>query len=82
MAVNYCYLCNQRPGEVVGNGRENLEAGDYCPICNQPVCRRHLSIVRWRWRDSGEVDSALVCKECVRTYAHRTWDTFRRDWIT
>lgn len=81
MAVKYCYLCNKQ-----ADGRSSdsaaLQEGDDCPICYQPVCRQHLSVVRWRWRDSGELDSALVCKECVRSYAHRTWDVFRRDWIT
>jgi len=81
MAVKYCHVCNQNPNDNRSNSA-TLAEGDYCPICNQPTCRRHLSVVRWRWRDTGELDSALVCKECVRTYAHRSWDVFRRDWIT
>ncbi|MBK8988554.1 MAG: hypothetical protein IPM39_21200 [Chloroflexi bacterium] len=80
MVVKYCYICNQNPDQ---RGDEAaLAAGEYCPICNQPACRRHLSVVRWRWRETGALGSALVCKECVRTYAHRGWDVFRRDWIT
>ncbi|MCZ7672687.1 MAG: hypothetical protein M5U34_39005 [Chloroflexi bacterium] len=63
-------------------GQEALAEGEYCPICYQPTCRRHLSVVRWRWRESEELDSGLVCKNCVRTYAHRSWDVFHRDWIT
>ena len=81
MTVNYCYICNQHPDDRSGSDAA-LAEGDYCPICNQPACRSHLSVVRWRWRESGMVDSALVCRECVRTYAHRSWDVFRRDWIT
>jgi hypothetical protein len=81
MAVKYCYLCNKQP-PLRRSDSAGLEEGDHCPICHQPVCRPHLSIVRWRWRESGETDAALVCKECARSYAHRTWDTFRRDWIT
>lgn len=81
MAVKYCNICQQYPEERRSDSA-NLAEGDYCPICNQPACRTHLSVVRWRWRENGELDAALVCKECVRTYAHRNWDVFRRDWIT
>jgi hypothetical protein len=38
--------------------------------------------VRWRWRNNGKVDSARICQECKRHYAHRQWDASSRDWIT
>ncbi|NJN55032.1 MAG: hypothetical protein HC804_09920 [Anaerolineae bacterium] len=59
-----------------------LAEGEVCPVCYQPTCRNHLGTVRWRWRSSGAVDSALVCKECLRSYRHRDWDKYNRDWIT
>jgi hypothetical protein len=79
--VKHCYLCKQE-GTRRRYGREALAAGDTCPVCYQPTCRRHLTVVRWRWKESGEADAALVCKECQRTYAHRHWDTLHREWIT
>jgi hypothetical protein len=82
MSVRSCDICNTDPSPAARSGQEYLDEGDYCPICYAPTCRRHLSVVRWRWRESGEVDLALVCKNCVRTYAHRSWDVFHRDWIT
>ncbi|MBK8934422.1 MAG: hypothetical protein IPM76_19320 [Chloroflexi bacterium] len=81
MTVKFCYICDQNPDGRPGDSIA-LAEGEYCPICNQPACRVHLSVVRWRWRESGDLDSALVCKACVRTYAHRSWDVFHRDWIT
>lgn len=63
-------------------GRQGFAEGQNCPICFQPTCRYHLTTVRWRWRESGDVDSALICQECKRTYAHRSWDAFNRDWIS
>ena len=82
MPVRFCSICNEDPSPAARSGQELLDEGDYCPICYEPTCRRHLSVVRWRWRESGELDSGLVCKNCVRTYAHRSWDVFHRDWIT
>lgn len=82
MSVKRCYLCEQDPLEGRRYGDAGLAQGADCPICFQPVCRYHLTTVRWRWRESGEVDAALICKECKRTYAHRDWDTFNRDWIS
>ncbi|MFO7680949.1 MAG: hypothetical protein R6X34_12940 [Chloroflexota bacterium] len=82
MSVKVCYICQDEPQAVHRYGQAELDDGDYCPICYQPTCRRHLSVVRWRWRENGELDSALACKNCVRTYAHRSWDVFHRDWIT
>ena len=82
MSVIRCYLCEQDPVESRRYGGAGLEDGANCPICFQPACRFHLTYVRWRWRDSGDVDAALVCKECKRTYAHRDWDVFHRDWIS
>lgn len=80
MAVKYCYLCNQTPGK-----RPSIQAlaeGIVCPVCYQPTCRTHLVTVRWRWRSSGQTDSALICQECRRSYKHRDWDRYNRDWIT
>ncbi len=82
MSVLRCHLCEQNPDEARLYGGEGLEEGQNCPICYQATCRYHLTVVRWRWRNDGRVDSALVCKECRRTYAHRDWDTLNRDWIT
>lgn len=82
MAVKQCYLCNQDPVVKRRYGGQGLADGQDCPLCYQPTCRYHLSAVRWRWRQNGEVDSALVCQTCVRSYAHRNWDTHNRDWIT
>ncbi|MCA9935315.1 MAG: hypothetical protein KC415_15375, partial [Anaerolineales bacterium] len=77
MAVRYCYLCQQEPFAQRA-GETALEEGDTCPVCYQPTCRRHLTTVRWRWRSSGETDSALICRQCQRSYAHRTWDAHNR----
>jgi len=82
MSVHRCYLCEHNPVDGRRYGGGGLEEGADCPICFQPVCRYHLTYVRWRWRESGEVDAALVCKECKRSYAHRDWDVFHRDWIS
>lgn len=82
MSVKYCHLCNQEPFGQNLPDPAALAAGEVCPICYQPTCRRHLTTVRWRWRESGEPDAALVCRECQRSYAHRSWDAHHRDWIT
>lgn len=82
MAVNDCYICNEDPLVKRRYGGQGLAEGSECPICYRPTCRYHLTVVRWRWRDSGKVDSALVCKNCKRTYEHRNWDALNRDWIT
>lgn len=82
MAIKYCYLCNQDPVAKRQYGGVGLADGTDCPVCYQPTCRLHLTVVRWRWRETGQVDSALVCRTCVHSYAHRKWDAVRRDWIT
>jgi uncharacterized protein YbaR (Trm112 family) len=82
MTVRRCHLCEENPLEARRYGGEALAEGAICPLCYQPTCRFHLTMVRWRWRDGGRVDSTLVCKECRRTYAHRDWDAANRDWIT
>ncbi|MCA9972796.1 MAG: hypothetical protein KC425_21405 [Anaerolineales bacterium] len=81
MAIKYCHICNEEPFARRATA-EALAEGDICPVCFQPTCRRHLTTVRWRWRDSGEADAALVCRTCQRSYAHRSWDAHNRDWIT
>jgi hypothetical protein len=82
MAVTHCYLCQQDPIARRRYGREALADGDNCPVCHQSTCRYHLTFVRWRWRESGETDAALICKGCKNSYAHRAWDAVKRDWIT
>ncbi|MEI2611931.1 MAG: hypothetical protein V9G20_25135 [Candidatus Promineifilaceae bacterium] len=75
-----CYLCDENP---LDRQRYSDQADiTPCPLCYWPTCRYHLTVVRWKWRDSGRTDSALICKNCRRTYTHRNWDTYHRDWIT
>ena len=82
MTVQNCYLCDENPIEKRRYGRSGFEEGELCPSCYRPVCRYHLTVVRWRWRENREVDSALICKSCKNSYAHRNWDVVHRDWIT
>lgn len=82
MTVGRCYICAKDPLAARRYGDPGLENGHDCPICYQPTCRYHLTVVRWRWRETGELDSALVCHECKRTYAHRDWDAANKEWIT
>ncbi len=82
MAIRRCHLCEEDPEARRLYGRHGLAQGRDCPICYRPTCSYHLTVVRWRWRDSGRVDSTRVCQECKRHYAHRQWDVSNRDWIT
>ena len=82
MSVNRCYICVDDPNAKRLYGLLGLEDGEVCPICYRPACSYHLTLVRWRWRESGEVSSARICKECKRVYNHRTWDAANRDWIS
>lgn len=82
MSVKQCYICNKDAIARRQFGGDGLAEGEICPVCYQPTCRFHLGTVRWRWRSNGEVDSAQVCKECLRSYRHRDWDKYNRDWIT
>lgn len=82
MTIRYCYMCRQDPMAQQRYGRDGFAEGIECPICYQPACRYHLATVRWRWRDTGEVDAAQICRNCLRSYEHRRWDTLNRDWIT
>ena len=82
VSVKRCYLCDQDPLVKKRYGGGGLAEGMDCPLCFQSTCRYHLTVVRWYWRDSGEVGSALVCQECKRTYQHRNWDVMHRNWIT
>jgi hypothetical protein len=82
MSVNRCYICDQNPRDKRRYGEEGLVAGQECPICYEPVCRYHLATVRWRWKNNGHVESAQICRECQRSYRHRSWDTLNRDWIS
>ncbi|MBN1678921.1 MAG: hypothetical protein JW966_01430 [Anaerolineae bacterium] len=81
MPVPYCTICQQNEAEKQQYGDVTLERGDYCPICHQPVCRFHLNRVRWRWKTNGRLDSALICRDCRKSYRHRNWDAHLRDWI-
>jgi hypothetical protein len=83
MTVTRCYLCEQDPEEARYLGASGLDEGKECPICRRPACRFHLVRVRWRWRTDGhEIASALICRNCQRRYAHRSWDVLNRDWIS
>ena len=82
MSVHRCRLCEQSPEEARLYDDSGLESGGDCPICHSPTCRYHLTTVRWRWRDGSGVAAAQVCQACKRTYAHRDWDSFKREWIT
>lgn len=79
MAVKSCHICNKDRSQ---SGSEALADGIICPVCYQPTCANHLATVRWRWRNSGQVDSAQVCRDCVSSYKHRNWDRYSREWIT
>ncbi|MCC7206380.1 MAG: hypothetical protein IT323_03685 [Anaerolineae bacterium] len=82
MVVPYCHICESHPEEKLRYADSGLDDGEYCPVCFRPFCRHHAGTVRWRWRDSREVDSGRVCIECKRAYLHRTWDAVHRDWIS
>jgi hypothetical protein len=77
-----CHLCDSEPESKRRYQREGLASGKECPICYEPTCRFHLTTVRWRWKNGGGVDADRICKECKRTYRHRSWDTLNRDWIS
>jgi hypothetical protein len=80
MSVPHCTICNA--DDLHQQSPDDLAQGDYCPVCHNPTCRRHLTTVRFRWRECGQVDQARVCKTCKTSYQHRYWDTARRDWIS
>ncbi|HRE46648.1 MAG TPA: hypothetical protein PLD47_02900 [Aggregatilineales bacterium] len=82
MRVPYCHVCESDPTEKQKYGESGLAEGEYCPVCFRPFCRHHSGIVRWRWKDSREADSARICIECKRAYSHRSWDAVRREWIS
>lgn len=82
MPVPYCHICEHNELEKSRYGEATLSEGDYCPVCHRPACRFHMGRVRWRWKDSGQLDSALVCLDCKNTYRHREWDAYHRDWIS
>ncbi len=82
MAVPYCYLCDSKPADKQRFGTTGLAEGDYCPACYRPVCKFHMGRVRWKWRESRQVDTGFVCMECKNTYRHREIDPARRDWIS
>ena len=82
MPVPYCHICQENEAEKRQYGDSSLEAGDYCPVCYRPTCRYHMSRVRWRWKETGQLGEALICRECKTTYRHRDWDRHNRDWIS
>jgi hypothetical protein len=82
MTITRCHLCANDPEVRRLYGSSSLDDGAICPVCHLPVCRYHLTKVRWRWRESGIPDSALICRDCSSSYKHRNWDTLNRDWIS
>jgi hypothetical protein len=82
MNVPNCYICDSNPAEKQRYGTTGLAEGDYCPVCYRPYCKFHAGKVRWRWRDTREVETGYVCIECKNTYRHRQWDPLHRDWIS
>jgi hypothetical protein len=82
MSVPYCHICQENELEKRQYGDSSLSEGDYCPVCYRPVCRFHMGRVRWRWKDTGRLDSAMVCRDCKNAYRHRDWDAHHRDWIS
>lgn len=82
MSVTRCYLCDQDPLTKRRFGNGGHADGKNCPICALPTCRYHLTTVRWKWKETGLADEDIVCKECKRSYEHRNWDTYNREWIT
>jgi hypothetical protein len=83
MSITHCYICDKDPDDAKQFAGEGLDDGLTCPICQRPTCRYHLVTVRWRWRTPArELDSAQICRECKRTYAHRNWDPLHREWIS
>ena len=83
MAVTRCYLCEEEHSNRLRQDPADLEEGIVCPICHQPTCRRHLSTVRWRWRNATrDIASARICRTCKREFRHREWDPLNREWIT
>lgn len=79
MSVPNCHLCKEERRDPTP--QEQAE-GDYCPTCHRPTCGRHMAVVRFRWKETRQVDSAMICKDCKTRYEHRYWDTARRDWIS
>lgn len=79
MSVPYCAISRRKNLEP---SAEDLANGDYCPVCYEPISRPYFRTVRFRWRESGQVDTAQICEDCKRTYRHRYWDAAQRDWIS
>jgi hypothetical protein len=82
MTVPYCHICDSNDNDKRRYGETGLAEGDYCPVCFEPYCRYHGGTVRWRWRESGKIDSGRVCMQCKNAYRHRDWDPASRDWIS
>lgn len=79
MAVPQCTQCRQLG---VNTPTYDLEGGDYCPICYNPTCKNHLTTVRFRWKETRQLDAVLICRNCKNSYQHRYWDSARREWIS
>lgn len=83
MPVTRCHICDTEHHNSHRHRDEDFAAGHDCPICYRPTCRRHLVMVRWRWRNATrDTDSARICQDCKRDYRHRDWDAINREWIT
>jgi hypothetical protein len=79
MSVPTCEICSE---QNLIPSPEALAEGDYCPLCYRPVCKAHLSLVRFRWKASREMGAALICRPCKTAYKHRYWDSAQREWIS
>lgn len=82
MSIHQCILCELDPKSKARYGDSGLADGVICPSCNRPTCRNHLTNAYFKWKATGQRDSTQVCKDCVRSYAHRHWDSYNRDWLT
>ncbi|GMQ78161.1 MAG: hypothetical protein BMS9Abin02_0660 [Anaerolineae bacterium] len=82
MPIHECFICRDDIEARRLYGNLGNEEGELCPICRQPACKYHLAIVRWRWRESGTIETARICHLCLSRYNHRNWDVANRDWIT
>ena len=80
--IRRCHICDSDGASRRSINEEALASGKECPICYAPTCRRHLVTVRWHWKNGEGVGVDQICKDCRRSYRHRSWDTLNRDWIS
>jgi hypothetical protein len=83
MAVTHCRLCEKNSNDAASFGTNGFAEGMICPICQRSTCRYHLTTVRWKWRTPAhDLDSAQICRECAKSYRHRSWDSGNREWVS